>query len=282
MPGRVVTLLTDFGNSDAYPAQMKGVILGLNPGVTLVDLTHEVPPQDVLAGAFLLGSSWPYFPEGTTHVAVVDPGVGTDRKALLLLAHGHTFLAPDNGLLSYLLPAEKRPRTPFQVYPRPLPQDLQAYAITNARYWRHPVSATFHGRDVFAPAAAHLSLGVAAQELGEPVETILCFHIPVPQWRGRELLGHVIHTDRFGNVVTNVGADLLAGKEARLVVEIAGATIRGLSDTYAAAEGLAALIGSHGYLEVAARNGNAARELGATVGQRATVRLCELPGDRRS
>ncbi|MDO8750092.1 MAG: SAM-dependent chlorinase/fluorinase [Dehalococcoidia bacterium] len=271
MFGPVITLLTDFGLSDAYVGTVKGVVLATNPQATLVDLTHDVPPQNVLQGAFLLGTAWRYFPAGTIHVAVVDPGVGTERRALLLEAHGHLFLAPDNGLLTFILPPANADAPPFQPYRALLPKGYRAFALTNQNYLRHPVSATFHGRDVFAPVAGHLSLGVSSQEFGEPVDAITRLAVPVPHWQAGKLVGHVLHTDRFGNVVTTVPEAALAGRED-VVVEVAGTTVPGLVHTYADANGLAALIGSNGYLEIALTNGSAAQVLGVKVGDEVKVR----------
>ena len=271
MPGPFITLLTDFGLADPYVGVMKGVILGINPSATLVDLTHDVPPQDVLQGAFLLGTSWRSFPPRTIHVAVVDPGVGSDRKALLVQGPEHAFLAPDNGLLSFVLPEEEVATVPFKPHVGPVPAGFSAYTLTNPKYWRHPVSATFHGRDIFAPVAAHLSLGVPPEELGEPVDTLMRLALPVAQWQDGVLVGFVLHIDRFGNVVTNVPDALLRQEGQTLTIEIGGRTIEGLSATYSAGEGLAALIGSHGNLEVAVRDGSAAQLLGTKVGDEVRV-----------
>ena len=270
MAGPIITLLTDFGLADAYVGAMKGVLLGINPSATLVDLTHDVLPQNVLAGAFLLSTAWRYFPEGTIHMAIVDPGVGTERRAFLLEGHGHLFLAPDNGLLTFILPPEDVVVPLFQPYLARLPQGFQAYALTSSRYWRQHVSATFHGRDLFAPVAGHLSLGVPPQEVGEPVNNLVRLSVPVPRWQAGKLMGHVLHVDRFGNVVTTVPEAALAG-HGQMEVEVRGATIRGLVHAYAEAHGLAALIGSHGYLEVALPNGSAAQELSLKVGDEVVV-----------
>ncbi len=271
MSGPVITLLTDFGLADAYVGAMKGVVLRTNPQANLVDLTHDVPPQDVLQGAFLLGSAWSYFSPGTIHVAVVDPGVGTERRALLLEAHDHLFLAPDNGLLTFILPPEEAGSPPFQPYRALLPQGYRAHALTNSQLWRHPVSTTFHGRDVFAPVAGHLSLGLAPKDVGEPVDAVTRLAIPVPHWQAGKLAGHVLHIDRFGNVVTTLPEAALAGK-GEVEVEVGGSKIRGLVRTYADANGLAALIGSHGYLEIALTNGSAAQALGVKVGDEVKVK----------
>jgi hypothetical protein len=276
----ILTLLTDFGVSDAYVGAMKGVMLGVNPALTFVDLTHQVAPQNVLQGAFLLGTAWRFFPQGTLHLAVVDPGVGTQQVALVVQYQGHTFLCPDNGLLSFVLPQSAPRRStssagkvaPFQPHRSPLPAGFRAYALTTPRYWLPKVSATFHGRDLFAPAAAHLSLGVPMEELGEPVQSLTRLRIPAPLRDGVRLTGCVLHVDRFGNIVTSIPAEALAGMGRDVMVDVGGRQIRGLVETYAQGQGLVALIGSHGYLEVALANGNAAAELGVGVGEVVKVR----------
>ena len=263
----IITLTTDFGLADPYVAAMKGVILSLNPSVTIVDITHEVRPQQVSQAAFLLAQALPYFPPGTIHVVVVDPGVGTPRRALALATPGMVLVGPDNGVLSAALPEEARRRAG----PGPgageveLPEGYRAVVLTRPRYMREPVSVTFHGRDIFAPAAAHLSLGVALEALGPAVREVQA----LPPFRARRLPdgaleGRVLHVDRFGNLVTDVRAeDLPAG---RVEVSIGGQRIEGLARTYDEGPELKALIGSSGYLEVAHRGGSAAYGLGVDVG----------------
>ena len=271
MPGHLITLLTDFGHADAYVGVMKGVILGIDPLATVVDLTHDVPPQDILEGAFILGTAWQAFPSGTIHVAVVDPGVGTVRKAVLVQGGGHAFLAPDNGLLSFVLPADERQTNPVQPYAGPVPEGYTAHALTNPRYWRHPVSRTFHGRDIFAPVAAHLSAGVPADELGEGVAVLTRLPAAEPRWDGNDLIGRVVHIDRFGNVVTSI-PEALTNEGRTLTIELGGQRVQGLAATYGAGVGLVALIGSNGYLEIAVRNGMAAQLLGVKVGDEVRLR----------
>ena len=253
---------------------------GINPQVRFIDLTHDVSPQNVLQGAFLLGTSWRYFPEGTVHLAVVDPGVGTERKALVVEGGGHYFVAPDNGLLSFVLPSyppgehdtlrqahgtEQRPSL-FSPYHAALPHGFRAYTLTSPRYWLPNVSNTFHGRDVFAPVAAHLSSGVPLEKMGEPVDTVTRLAIPSPHWEGARIVGCVLHIDHFGNIVTSVKAETLSGLKADIEVQVGGRSIRGLVKAYGQGSGLVALIGSHGYLEVALANGNAAQAIGVRVG----------------
>lgn len=267
----VITLTTDFGLSDPYVAAMKGVILAINPRAAIVDVSHAVQPQRLLQAVFITQAAWPFFASDTVHVAVVDPGVGTERRAVVLVTPCGRFVGPDNGVLSAALPEEARPTSDPGPAPVALPAGYRAFAITNLRYLREPVSATFHGRDVFAPAAAHLSLGVAAEELGEPVKELLVF----PPLRARRcadgaLRGGVVHIDRFGNVVTDARVeDLPAGA---FTVELAGRRVPGPVRTYAEAVELAALVGSAGYLEVVRPDGSAADELDVHIGDAVLVR----------
>jgi len=251
---RLISLLTDFGTRDAFVGIMKGVILGINPAACLVDLSHEVPAQDIRAGALILRSAAAFFPPGTIHVAVVDPGVGSARRALLLETRNAVFIGPDNGLLSLAAPAEAVVRS------------LQ---LTNPEYWLAPRSHTFHGRDVFAPVAAHLSLGVAPERFGPSVPTLERVTLPVAERRGTGLTGSVISIDHFGNLVTNITeADLGPFSKERLLVSIEGVRIHGIVTSYAAvAVGApAALINSWGMLEIAVRNGSAAQQFGVQPG----------------
>ena len=267
----IVTLLTDFGVADTYVAQVKGVILAINPAVTLVDLTHEVPPQSVPAAAFLLHSAIHAFPNRTIHVAVVDPGVGTGRRPLLLTTPRAAFLRPDNGIFSYVLEEAAGVPTSSATGDAPLPASVQGYHLTNADYWRQPVSWTFHARDVFGPVAAHLSLGVPPRELGQSVERVQRLPLPGLVREEHHIHGCIIYTDRFGNLVTNIpGVDL---QRRSVEVHVAGKTIRGLVRAYAEGEGLLALVGSHHLLEVALRDGSAAALLGVDVGEPVRVGL---------
>lgn len=268
----IVTLTTDFGLADPYVAAMKGVILSLNPAVTIVDVTHEVRPQRIAQGAFLLSQALPYFPSGTVHVVVVDPGVGTARRALALATPDAILVGPDNGVLSAVLPDEARSRVGAAAGPAAvtLPDGYRAVALTRRRYMRQPVSATFHGRDIFAPAAAHLSLGVELEALGPAVKEILA----LPPFRARRradgvLEGRVLHVDRFGNLITDVRAEDLTS--ARVEVRVGGQGVEGLAHTYEEVSGVKALIGSAGYLEVARLGGSAAYWLGADIGDAVLV-----------
>src|SRR3990172_6386438 len=211
-PAAIITLTTDFGLSDSYVAAMKGVMLGINPRALLIDVTHDVRPQQIVQAAFLTQAAWPHFPDGAIHLAVVDPGVGAGRRAVALETPRGCFLGPDNGVLSAALPDELRPaRTPA---PTVVPPGYRAYAITEPRYMLRPVSATFHGRDVFAPAAAHLSLGVPIGDRGGRLEALTALP-PLRAQRAPDgaLHGRVLHIDRFGNAITDIRAADLPAQE---------------------------------------------------------------------
>jgi S-adenosylmethionine hydrolase len=265
VPRPVITLLTDFGTDDTYVGQMKGVIARLCPEATMIDLTHTVRPQGVEEGAFLLESAIEAFPEGTVHLAVVDPGVGTERLGLAMRAGRWSFVGPDNGLLSCALPVGRRPAEPGRV---PLPDSIQGVALEMPRDLR--VAATFHGRDLFSVAAARLARGRELEALGRAVDSMAA----LPAFRARErqggvLEGRIVHIDRFGNVITSVHVSQL--RVGPLTVTVGRAAITAYVRTYGEGEGLVALIGSSGFLEVAEVNGNAARRLSATIGDEVTV-----------
>jgi S-adenosylmethionine hydrolase len=249
----VIALTTDFGQADEYVGIMKGVILGICPQAVLVDICHEIRPQAVRQAAYVLESASHYFPFDTVHVVVVDPGVGTDRRAVVVRTEMATYVAPDNGVLSLIL-AQGSAR--------------MAVHLTEPRYHLTPVSATFHGRDIFAPAAAHLACGADPREMGEEIgpSGLVALHDldPVRQ-SGGSWLGEVVHVDRFGNLVTSLrGIQASTGRS----IEIAGEQIRGLSRTYSdvGPGDLVAYMGSGGYLEIAIREGSAATKLGADIG----------------
>ncbi len=270
-----ITLLTDFGIEDAYAAVMKGVILTRDPRATVVDITHAIEPQNIRHGAFVLGSAYRYFPKNTIHVAVVDPGVGSDRRGIILKVPGALFVAPDNGLLTYVidqldLNEDLVPETGFEATMIRLKRGIEAVSITDPRFWRTPVSPTFHGRDVFAPVAAGLSLGLSPYEFGEKTDVLTVLPISKPQKIGLgETLGHVMHIDHFGNLVTDIrSSDLPPGP---VEVCIAGYRIDGISQNYLGPSELLAMIGSSGYLEISVRNGSAARRLEAMVGDEVSV-----------
>ena len=272
MDASIITLTTDFGTKDPYVGALKGVILGINRGARLVDLCHDVQPQAIRQAAFLIGMSHRYFPQGTVHMVVVDPGVGTSRRALLLVTPSACFVGPDNGVFSYILMEGFDKRLPAEVTTShiPLPSGCKAYHLTNPKYWLHPVSSTFHGRDVFAPVAGHLSLGVAPQELGEEVGEVVYLSVSPPRWEGETLQGKVVHIDRFGNLITDIQADVLSD-DSSVDIQVKGRRIQGVSLSYAEGEMLLAVVGSYNTLEVAEKNGNAAHNLDASVGDAVRV-----------
>ena len=271
----MLVFTTDFGLADSYAGVMKGVALGINPALQFIDLTHQIAPQNVAQGAFLLGVSYRYFPADSIHVAVVDPGVGTSRRPILLQTPHGSFVGPDNGLLSRVLSEylSDPPPTPGIVK---VPPVLRAFHLTNQDYWLHPVSSTFHGRDIFTPVAAHLSLGIAPESLGKPTAELAWLPLPQPRITPEGIGGEIIYRDVYGNLISNIPAILLDGRAVG-EIRIRGRVIRRLSRTFndappsAPPPQLAALYGSHGYLEVAVPNGSAAASLSAGPGEPVTV-----------
>lgn len=272
----VITLTTDFGYDDAYVAAVKGAILNINPVATIVDVSHSIKPQDILQAAFVLSAVYRYFPKETVHVAIVDPGVGSDRRGIILKTPSAMFIGPDNGIFSYviddLFSAESRSAIEqthglteivFKI-------GLEAAAITDPRFWRHPVSPTFHGRDVFAPVAAGLSLGISLYEFGEKINSLHVLPVPKPSLDpDGNLVGQVLHIDRFGNLIANIRSNSLPGKN--VVIEVGGLRIQGISDYYAQKEGVMAVVGSSGYLEISLRDGSARDFLGIAEGDEIRV-----------
>ncbi|MGQ9687227.1 MAG: SAM hydrolase/SAM-dependent halogenase family protein [Desulfobaccales bacterium] len=256
----VITLLTDFGTRDPYVAAMKGIILSLNPAATLVDLTHDIAPQDITAAAFFLEEAAPYFPVGTIHLAVVDPGVGTSRRGLAARAGDHFWVGPDNGLF-HLIFQQKGP--------------AEVVSLENPEYFRSSVSTTFHGRDIFAPVAAHLSLGTPLGALGPAVADPVALPWPAPDFTPEAVRGEIVYVDGFGNLISNIkGQELLAWlAETPPLVILGSLTIRNLVRTYGevAPGGFLALVGSHGFLEIAANQGNAAQRLSVGKGRPVSV-----------
>ena len=274
MNGPLLVFTTDFGLSDSYAGVMKGVALNINPALRFIDLTHQVAPQDVGQGAFVLGVSHRYFPPDAIHVAVVDPGVGTSRRPVLLQTPHGALVAPDNGLLSRVL-AQYMADLPVIGETVELPSPVRAFHLNNPDYWLHPVSDTFHGRDIFTPVAAHLSLGIAPESLGEPTSELTWLPMAQPRVTPEDIRGEIIYRDVYGNLISNISAALL---EERNIgeVRIRGRAIRRLSRTFMDADAggspeLIALFGSHGYLEVAVPNGSAAEVLSAQPGETITV-----------
>lgn len=262
---KIITLLTDFGMRDGFVAAMKAVILNINPRVEIVDISHEVPPQDVIGANFILYSCYHYFPKDTIHLCVVDPGVGTKRRVVCVRTENYYFLAPDNGLLSMVLNKEKTKRI---------------VNVSNQRYFLKPISATFHGRDIFASAAAHLSGGLKMEKLGVEVPDLYTLKIAVPTISGRDTLeGEVIHIDRFGNLVTNITNRAFKDFKRqnpylKEYIKIGKYCITGINKSYSQSKRkeLLAIFGSSGLLEISVNCDNAHRILKAQRGDRVFIK----------
>lgn len=316
----VITLTTDFGVHDGYVGAMRGVIHTLLPDAKVVDISHDVTPQQIQEGAFILYRAYRYFPAGAVHIAVVDPGVGSSRRGIVICTRHGTFVGPDNGIFTYVLRAEETPvesaeveRNPWiggmwGVAPNwagdggsgdevagqaPLSLDEQpynhsgelprAYHLDNPDYWLPNISNTFHGRDVFAPVAAHLASGAQPDRMAAPIKLDSLVTLPSAAPRvqksrqGTTVLGQVIHIDRFGNIITNLPErllePLLAETEAQAVIEVAGYSINGMATSYADVRRgqPLALIGSERLLEVAVRNASAAQRMKISVGDQVRI-----------
>ncbi|MGH7846037.1 MAG: SAM hydrolase/SAM-dependent halogenase family protein [Candidatus Binatia bacterium] len=255
----LITLTTDFGQADPYVGIMKGVIFTINPGAAVIDLSHNVPPQDVFCGALILNSAVQYFPQGAIHVGVVDPGVGSNRRPLLIEAEGCFYVGPDNGVLSLALREKKITRI---------------INLNNQNYFLKPTSQTFHGRDIFAPVAAYLSRGTPAEDFGsksDHFETLAWPHVAL---NDGFLEGEIIHIDRFGNLVTNIRAeDLQPFATAGLTISFKEYKLHGLERNYAsgAEKALIALVDSWGVMEIAQFRGSAQAFSGAARGDKVLV-----------
>jgi S-adenosyl-L-methionine hydrolase (adenosine-forming) len=266
----IITLTTDFGYKDPFVGIMKGVIAGISPQVQVVDLSHGIPPQDIMAGALVLRHSVAYFPRGTIHVAVVDPDVGSIRVPLLAEFDEGYFIGPDNGIASLLF-ADQAPR--------------RLVHLSNRTYHRQPSSATFHGRDIFAPVAAHLSLGTDPAVFGESVSDFVRLHWPTPTKSETGIDGEIVYIDSFGNLLTNIEEkDLAAFKKENLSITLGDMVIRGLVPNYAAGENghYIALINSWGLLEIALYKDSAQRRCKARTGDKVYASMREkanLKGD---
>lgn len=250
MKDPIITLLTDFGTKDHYVASMKGVILKINPRCRLIDITHQVSPHDVREGAFILANAYSHFPKGTIHLAVVDPGVGGARRPLLLVTRNYFFVGPDNGLFTMISRKENI---------------NQIITLDKKEYHLSDVSTTFHGRDIFAPVAAHLSMGVKPNVLGHKMDSWLCLGFEGPLIKAGKLSGEILHVDTFGNLVSNIDEGRLSQftRGRPFVIRVKRKTIRGLKKGYWEGEKdePMALFGSSGFLEISVREGNAQKVL---------------------
>lgn len=270
----IITLTTDFGLADAYVAAMKGVVLGINPEAKLVDISHSIQSQNIAQAAFVLSTVYEFFPQGTIHLVVVDPGVGTERRAIILRTPEADFVAPDNGVLSYII--QRYATKPAEANQQLLEPGavLEAIAITRPQFWRATVSPTFHGRDIFAPVAAHLSRDVPPAYFGEAVASLTVFPVPRPHPVPDGTVGHVLHIDNFGNLITSIKrSDLPPRHQGRraLTIKVGNRTISRLSRTYGTGRGLMALIGSSDHLEISLKGGQASAFLNAGIGDEVKI-----------
>jgi len=274
---RLITLTTDFGIADGYVGTMKGVMQRIAAGSPMIDISHLISPQNVREATYVLYTVYPFFPVGTVHLVVVDPGVGSARRPIALQTSNASFVGPDNGVFSYVMASETVETI---------------VELADPRYRLPQVSHTFHGRDVFSPAAAHLAAGVPIEALGPPVSDPVVFPPPLLEIRERSIVGEVLYADHFGNAITSVGRliwkagqlalqpgfgvqsdDTIEIEAAAVRVDVSGFELVGVHHTYAevdTGEPLA-LVGSEGYLEIAVREGHGARELGLATGQRVTL-----------
>ena len=257
-PNGIITLTTDFGLIDSYVGAMKGVILGIAPQVRLIDITHAIRPQSIHQAAYIVQTFYSYFPIGTVHLVVVDPGVGSARRPIVLTTPEACFVAPDNGVLTYVW---------RDALARWGAEACMVVELSEPRYWLPSISTTFHGRDIFAPVAAHLAAGVTMEALGTRHEAIIEADLEQPATgRQGELIGRIIHVDYFGNCVTNIDQSHVRelGEDEQLQIRVLDQCIYGIHTTYADYPNgsLIALIGSSGRLEIAVTNGGAAQALG--------------------
>jgi S-adenosyl-L-methionine hydrolase (adenosine-forming) len=255
----IITLTSDFGEADYFVPAMKGVILGVNPGVEVVDLTHMIPAHDIYAAAFTLMCCYRDFPNGTIHVVVVDPGVGTSRRPILVMADDYNFVGPDNGVFSYIYQQNHINRVVH---------------LTAEHYFRQPVSNTFHGRDVFAPCAAYVSKLVDWRMMGEEVSDPVRFNTPAPVVSGKQIKGSVIHVDRFGNLITNItGAELTEQYLLAARIKVGRHDVARVLKNFSEAnpKELFAYFGSAGFLEIGLPKQSAARMTEARRGTEVEV-----------
>jgi S-adenosylmethionine hydrolase len=261
----IISITTDFGEADHFVGVMKGVILNINPDAVIVDINHQISSYDIFDGAYSLAQSYHYFPPGTIHLVVVDPGVGSERRPIILQTKNYRFVAPDNGVLSYVYERE---------------ENIEVRHITASHYFLNPVSNTFHGRDIFAPVAAWLSRGVETEKFGDVITDYAKFTSPRPKWENESLLkGAVIKVDKFGNVITNIRpADvpqLFGESQQPFRICINGHYVTQLSRSFA--EGrpseLFAIVGSSGFIEICTNRNSAARMLNANRGAEVEVTL---------
>lgn len=256
---RIITLTTDFGTQDHYVSVMKAVMLDIIPDARFIDISHEIPPQDVMAGAWVVRNSAPYFPPGTVHLVVVDPGVGTDRTPVAIKIKDQFFVGPDNGIFSLI--GEEF--------------GYEAVKLENKKFWRENYSFTFHGRDIFATVAAHLANGVSLDELGEPLEKLVTYRWAIPISDKDGIQGWIVHIDRFGNLISNIPSSLIRETigESRLKIYVGNTILDEIVPAFAAVPDgePAAYIGSSDKLEIAINKGNAKQMLSVEKGAQVSI-----------
>lgn len=249
----LITLTTDFGTCDGYVGVVKGVIAGICDSVRIIDLTHELQAWNIAAGAWIIANSFKYFPDATIHMAVVDPGVGSKRRALAIAAHNQYFIGPDNGLFSDVLNIQSV-------------SEVRAYELNVDKYWRSEVSSTFHARDLFAPVAAHLASGITLDQAGTQVDLASLVRLPLRNLKikNNRVEGCVVYIDRFGNLITNIGKEYV---QNAALCQVGKKSVGRIGTTYSSGEvgSPIAFVGSHGYLEIAISQGRADEKLGAEV-----------------
>ncbi|WP_136806645.1 SAM hydrolase/SAM-dependent halogenase family protein [Desulfosediminicola flagellatus] len=262
----LITLTTDFGLTDEYVASMKGVIYTILPEARIVDICHSIPPQDVASASFIFGRAYSYFPHGTVHIIVVDPGVGSARSILAIEAGGQFFIAPDNGTLSAVLERHK---------------NVKLYTISNTKLYRENTTSTFHGRDIMAPVAARVAGGLSLSETGKRIQPEDCVKLDdyTPHVQSDSIHGKVIHIDNFGNICTNITSSLIKnlGSNQTILIKIGDVHIHGLASSYAVAEPNQplALYDSHNHLEIAINCGSAAENLHIARGDTVSVHITQ-------
>ncbi len=252
----ILTLTTDFGTKDGFVGTLKGVIWTICPAAQIADISHEITPQNVLEGAFVLWRAYRFFPTGTVHVAVVDPGVGTSRRPVAAHLGGHTFVGPDNGLFTLIFEDAEKKDWPVEIV-----------HLTNEKYFLPGISRTFHGRDIFAPVAAHLANGILLADLGSAINDPVRLSLPKPEKTADGWCAHVTVIDVFGNLTTDLSAAVLTDRE-RVTFRLRGREVRGLVASYGHKQPgeLVALVDSENYVEIAIVNGSGAKALGAQAG----------------
>ncbi len=258
----LITLTTDLGERDGFVGIMKGVILSIFPQAQLIDLSHEVEPQNVRQAAYILQRAVPFFPAGSIHLTVVDPGVGTERRPIAARLGDQFFVGPDNGVISLWLAQTESRGAPMEIV-----------HLNRSEYWRLPLSHTFHGRDLFAPVAAHLARGVPLHELGTPISDPVRLDFPQPQRHGKVWKALIVYVDRFGNLMTNLSAERLGEALPQVRIRVRGYRVEGIVPSYGHRPpgSLVAVIDSDGFLEIAMVNGNAAHRLGLKEGDTVEV-----------